>query len=118
MALTLSDHAMQHDNLFAQGVVKIFDEENPVLKFIPMVPIDGDAHKYRVEETMPGVQWRRVNEDYAESTGVIGARVEPLYILGGETFMDNFILKTQGRGRGTFDHRRTQWEMKARALSR
>ncbi len=118
MALTLSDHAVQHDNLFAQGVVKIFDEENPILKYIPMKPIDGDAHKYRVEETMPGVEWRRVNQDYNESTGVIGARVEPLYIIGGETFMDNFILRTQGRGRGSYDHRRTQWEMKARGLSR
>jgi hypothetical protein len=118
VALTLADHAVQHDNLFAQGVVKIFEEENPILRYIPMVPIDGDAHKYRVEETMPGVQWRRVNENYLESTGVIGARVEPLYILGGETFMDNFLLRTQGRGRGTFDHRRTQWEMKSRALSR
>lgn len=118
MALTLADHAVQHDNLFAQGVVKIFDEENPILRIIPMVPIQGDAHKYRVEEVMPGVQWRRVNEDYAESTGVIGARTEPLYILGGETFMDNYILRTQGTGRGTFDHRRTQWEMKSRALSR
>lgn len=118
MALTLADHAIQHDNLFAQGVVKIFDEENPILKYIPMVAIDGDAHKYRVEETMPGVQWRRVNEDYLESTGVLGARTEPLYILGGETFWDNFIIRTQGRGRGTIDHKRTQWEMKSRALSR
>lgn len=118
MALTLADHAVQHDNLFAQGVVKIFDEENPILRTIPMIGIRGDAYKYRVEETMPGVQWRRVNEDYLESTGRIGARVEPLYILGGETFMDNFILRTQGTGQGTFDHRRTQWEMKSRALSR
>ena len=109
---------MQHDNLFAQGVVKIFDEENPILRIIPMTPIKGDAYKYRVEESMPAVQWRRVNEDYSESTGRIGARTEPLYILGGETFMDNFILRTQGTGMGTFDHRRTQWEMKSRALSR
>lgn len=118
MALTLGDHAIQHDNLFAQGVVKIFEEENPILRYIPMVPIDGDAHKYRIEETMPGVQWRRVNEDYTESTGVLGARTEPLYILGGETFWDNFIIRTQGKGRGTIDHKRTQWEMKSRALSR
>src|SRR5215471_4714469 len=118
MALTLADHAVQHDNLYAQGVVKIFEEENPILKFIPMVGIDGDAHKYRVEDSMPGVQWRAVNEPYLESTGTLSPRVEPLYILGGETFWDNFIERTQGRGRGTIDHRATQWEMKARALSR
>lgn len=118
MALTMADHAVQHDNLYAQGVVKIFDEENPILRYIPMVPIDGDAHKYRVEETMPGVEWRAVNQDYNESTGVLSPRVEPLYILGGETFWDNFIERTQGKGRGAYSHRTVQWEMKARALSR
>jgi hypothetical protein len=118
MALTLADHAVQHDNLYAQGVVKIFDEENPILKYIPMTPINGDAYKYRVEDTMPGVEWRRVNQDYNESTGTLSPRVEPLYILGGETFWDNFIIRTQGRGNGAFDHKRTQWEMKSRALSR
>jgi hypothetical protein len=118
MALTLADHAVQHDNLYAQGVVKIFEEENPILKYIPMVPINGDAYKYRVEETMPGVEWRRVNQDYNESTGVLSPRVEPLYILGGETFWDNFIIRTQGRGNGAFNHKTTQWEMKSRALSR
>jgi hypothetical protein len=45
-------------------------------------------------------------------------RVEPLYILGGETFWDNFIIRTQGRGNGAFNHKTTQWEMKSRALSR
>lgn len=118
MALTLSDHAVQHDNLYAQGVVKIFEEENPVMRFMPFRRINGDAYKYRVESTMPGIQWRRVNEDYNESTGVLEPRVEPLYIIGGETFFDNFILKTQGSGNGTFDHKRTQWEMKSRSLSR
>jgi hypothetical protein len=118
VALTLADHAVQHDNLYAQGVVKIFDEENPILKYIPMVPINGDAYKYRVEETMPGVEWRRVNQDYNESTGTLSPRVEPLYILGGETFWDNFILRTQGTGAGTINHKTVQWEMKSRALSR
>lgn len=118
MALTLADHAVQHDNLYAQGVVKIFEEENPILKYIPMVPINGDAYKYRVEDTMPGVEWRRVNQDYNESTGTFAPRVEPLYILGGETFWDNFIIRTQGTGRGTFNHKTAQWEMKSRAVSR
>lgn len=118
MALTLADHAVQHDNLYAQGVVRIFEEENPILRYIPMVAINGDAYKYRVEETMPGVEWRAVNQDYQESTGVLSPRVEPLYIVGGETFWDNFIERTQGRGTGTTSHRTIQWEMKSRALSR
>lgn len=118
MALTLADHAIQHDNLYAQGVVKLFEEESPVMRYLSFQAINGDAYKYRIEEALPGVQYRAVNEDYAESTGTISSRVAQLYLLGGETFMDNFLLRTQGKGAGTFDHQRTQWEMKSRALGR
>jgi hypothetical protein len=118
MALTLADHQVQHDNLYAQGIVKIFEEENPILKYMPMVAINGDGQRVRIEEGMPGVEWRRVNQDYVESTGVIGVRQEPLYILGGEIYADNYILRTQGTGRGTYDHWQTQFEMKSRAISR
>jgi hypothetical protein len=118
MALTLADHAIQHDNLFAQGVVKMFEEESPIMRWLNFQAINGDAYKYRIEEAMPAVQYRAVNEDYAESTGTISSRVAQLYLLGGETFMDNFLLRTQGRGNGAFDHERTQWEMKSRALGR
>jgi hypothetical protein len=80
--------------------------------------VNGDGQRIRIEETMPGIQWRRVNESYLESTGVIGVRQEPLYLVGGDVFIDNYILRTQGTGNGAFDHERVQLEMKARALSR
>ena len=118
MALTLADHAIQHDNLYAQGVVKIFEEESPIMRWLNFQAINGDAYKYRIEEALPGVQYRAVNEDYSESTGTISSRVAQLFLLGGEVFMDNFLLRTQGKGPGTFDHQRTQFEMKSRALGR
>lgn len=118
MALTLADHQVQHDNLYAQGVVKIFEEESPIMRWMPWNRVNGDGQRIRVEETMPGIEWRRVNQDYNESTGTIGVRQEPLYLIGGEIFIDNFILRTQGTGNGAFDHEKTQFEMKSRSLSR
>jgi len=118
MALTLADHALQHDNLFAQGIVKILDEESPIMRWLTFKTINGDAYKWREEIGLPGVQYRAVNENYLESTGTIGAKYAGLYLLGGDMFMDNYLLRTQGQGAGTFDHERTQMEMKARAMNR
>jgi hypothetical protein len=118
MALTLADHQVQHDNLYAQGVVKVFQEVSPVMRWLGFNKVNGDGQRIRIEETMPGIQWRRVNESYLESTGVIGIRQEPLYLVGGDVFIDNYILRTQGTGSGTFDHERVQLEMKSRSLSR
>jgi Major capsid protein GP7 len=118
LALTLADHQIQHDNLYAQGIVKIFEEENPVMRYLPFNKVNGDGQRIRVEEGLPGIEWRRVNQNYAESTGTLGTRMEPLYLLGGDMFIDNFILRTAGTGSGTFDHERVQFEMKARAMSR
>jgi hypothetical protein len=118
MALTLSDHQVQHDNPYAQGVVKLFAERSPVMRYLTWNKVNGDGQRVRVEEGMPGTMWRRVNESYLESSGTIGVRTEPLYLLGSDLFIDNYILRTQGTGSGTYDHERIQWEMKARSLSR
>lgn len=118
MALTLQDHALQSSDLFEQGVVKRFVETSDLMKVIPFKKIRGDTYKYRVEEVAPGVSWRRVNEAYPESTGVIAPRVEELKLLGGDVFIDNFIRRTQATGGDAIDHRAVQYDMKARALAR
>jgi hypothetical protein len=66
---------------------------------------------------MPGIAWRAVNQTYTESTGIIVPRQEKLMIVGGEVFIDNFIVKTQTGQRGGLNAKVTQFEMKARALA-
>lgn len=118
MALTIADRAMQSDNLFVQGTVKLMVEENPILKFLPMNPIAGDAYKFRQEVDVGGAYWRAVNEDLPESTGRDVPRVEQLYLMGRDIFMDNFLLRTQRTGEGSIDQKRNQYEKAARAISR
>lgn len=38
-------------------------------------------YRYRVEEMMPGVTWRQVDEAYPESTGAIAPRTEQVLVL-------------------------------------
>lgn len=118
MALTLADHALQGTDLFEQGVVKRFTETSDLMKVLPFRKISGDTYKYRVEEVAPGVSWRRVNEAYPESTGVVAPRVEELKLIGGDVFIDNFILRTQRRGGDAFDEQQHQYDMKSRSLAR
>jgi len=118
MAYTLADFAVQHDNLFAQGVVKLLVEESPIMQWLTFKAINGDAYKWREEAGLPGVQYRSANENYLESTGTIGAKMADLKLLGGDMFVDNYFLRTQGQGASAYDIERVQMEMKARAMNR
>jgi hypothetical protein len=118
MALTLADHALQGTDLMEQGVVKRFETTSPLMKYLPFKKIRGDTYKYRQEEVMPGVSWRRVNEAYPESTGVIAPRIESLSLLGGDIFIDNFIRRTEMTGGDSISHKAIQYDMKARSLAR
>ncbi len=118
MALTLADHALQSTDPFEKGVVKRFMETSDLMRYAPFKKISGDIYRYRQEDVLPGVSWRRVNEPYPESTGLISPRAESLMILGGDIFVDNFILRTQRQGGDAFDEVAHQYDMKSRAVAR
>lgn len=118
MALTLADHAMQSTDLFEKGVVKQFVTTSDVMDLLEFKKIRGDAYKYRQEDVMPGVSWRRVNEAYPESTGLISPRTESLMIVGGDVFADDFIIQTQAMDGDGIDELAVQFDMKSRALAR
>jgi hypothetical protein len=113
MALTLLEAAkLNSGDVYKAGVMMKFAETSDILRTLPFEGISGNSLKYNVEETLPGIGFRGVNESYTESTGIINPKVESLTIAGGDLDVDKFIVDTMGG-----DQRTTQEAMKIKALS-
>lgn len=119
MAVTLRDMAVQSSDPFERGVVKRFAETSELLDVIRVKKISGLRYSYRVQDRLPGIEWRRANEGYSESTGVIVPRYEDLKTFGGRFFIDEVYLRNQRKsGRDAIDIQAEQAEMKAMAAAR
>lgn len=118
MALTIADLGEQSSDLFDRGVLKRFAETSALSQVMPWKKISGDTYKYRVQESLSGVEWRRVNQAYAESTGRIGARSEDIGIIGGEFFIDRALKRFSRTGGDSYDLVAEQATLKGMALAR
>lgn len=113
MALTLLEAAkLNSGDVYKAGVLTKFAETSDILRVLPFEGINGNSLKYNVEETLPGIGFRGVNESYTESTGIINPKVESLTIAGGDLDVDKFIVDTMGT-----DQRAVQESMKVKALA-
>jgi len=113
MALTLLEAAkLNSGDTYKAGVLTKFAETSDLLRVLPFEGINGNSLKYNVEETLPGIGFRGVNESFDESTGIINPKVESLTIAGGDLDVDKFIVDTMGT-----DQRAVQESMKIKALS-
>ncbi|MFJ1895912.1 major capsid protein [Streptomyces sp. NPDC088115] len=114
MALTLPEAAKLSTTDLQRGVIETFVQESSILDRLPLLSIEGNAYAYNEEGTLPGVQFRAVNEAYAESTGTVNQKSESLVILGGDADVDKFIVKTRGN---LNDQRAIQTRMKIKAAA-
>jgi hypothetical protein len=114
MALTLAEAAKLSEDDLQRGVLETFVQESSVLDRIPFLTIEGNAYAYNEEASLPGVEFRSVNEAYSESTGTVNPKSERLVILGGDADVDTFIVKTRGN---LNDQRAIQTRMKVKAVS-
>jgi len=113
MALTLLEASkLQSGDVYKQGVIAKFAETSEILRVLPFESIAGNALKYNIEETLPGVGFRGVNGSYTESTGIINPQTENLVIAGGDLDVDKFLVDTMGGSQRT-----VQEGMKIKALS-
>lgn len=112
--LTLTESIKLYDNPIASGVVEIFARENPVLANLPLITIAGNAYRYNIEQTLPGIAFRDFNEGYVESTGVVNPVTEKLTICGGDSDYDKALLAMQV---GSNDARAVHDGLKAKALA-
>ncbi|MFG3349217.1 major capsid protein [Streptomyces sp. NPDC048018] len=114
MALTLPEAAKLSNTDLQRGVIETFVQESSILDRLPLLTIEGNSYAYNEEGTLPGVQFRAVNEAYAESTGTVNQKSESLVILGGDADVDKFIVKTRGN---LNDQRAVQTRMKIKAAA-
>jgi hypothetical protein len=114
MALTLVEASkrLPASETLRAATIEVYARQNAILEALPIETINGNALKYNVEQALPGVAFRGVNESYTESTGVINPVTESLMIVGGELDVDNYIIRTMGA-----DQRTAQVSMKLKALA-
>lgn len=99
------------------GVIKLFDEINPIAEHAVWVGIDGNAYTYRRQESLPSVTWRGVNQTITPTYGTINPLTEKVMILDGEVRIDRALIKTQGRGEKAVDLKTSQYDMMVQAAS-
>lgn len=114
MAVTLAQAAALSQDQLQRGVLEVFVQESAVLDRLPLMPIEGNAYRYNLEATLPGVAFRSVNEAYVESTGTFNQLTEGLVIMGGDADVDRFIVQTRGN---LNDQRAMQTRAKVKAAS-
>lgn len=114
-SLTLLEAVKSGSDLLHDGVVETLIQESPLLEMLPVMTIKGNAIKHRVEGTLPTPAYRQVNATYNRSWGSDTEHFWGVTILGGEVFIDNFIINTMGN---EWDEKARQYAKFAKAMSR
>ena len=95
-SVTLLEAAKYGDDQLKRGVVETLIQESPILEMMPQTAISGNALKVQVENTLPAPAFRDVNEAYSRTHGTDTERYFGTAILGGEVFIDNYIVRVRG----------------------
>lgn len=94
-SLGLLESAKYGSTTLGRGVITTLIQESPILEMLPFTSISGNALKVTVEDTLPAPAFRDVNETYSRTHGTDTERFFGCAILGGEVFIDNFIVRVQ-----------------------
>ena len=114
-SLTLLEANKDSSNKLKRGVISTLVQESPILEMIPFMGFDGNAIEVEVEVSLPTPEYRKVNETYSRSFGGDTKRMFGVVILGGEVFVDNFILKVHSNQANA---KAKQYRKFAKAMSR
>jgi hypothetical protein len=114
-SLTLLEANKDSTNKLKRGVIATLIQESPILEMIPFMGFDGNAIEVEVEVSLPSPQFRSVNETYTRSYGGNTKRMFGVSILGGEVFIDNYILRVHSNKANA---KAKQYRKFAKAMSR
>jgi hypothetical protein len=113
--MLLIDQAKLYTNDTLQaGVIETIARESAVIEKLPFMEIAGNSYKYNLEDSLPTVDFRTVNNGYQASEGSVVQKTEGLVILGGDVDVDRFIAQVKGN---INDIRAIQTQMKAKAVA-
>lgn len=110
--LTLLEMLKRMPPSYERGVVRTIADSSDLLANLPFQNISSNAYRYNVEQAMPGVAFRGINETYTESTGIVNPVTESLVICGGEIDVDTFLVATGGP-----TERALQTDMKVKTIA-
>lgn len=111
-SVTLLEAAKFGNDLLKKGFVETIIRESPILERLPFVTIQGNALRHMEEDTLSDVTFRQVNATYTRSFGTDREHYWGTAILGGEVFVDNYIIRTRGN---LVDVKSRQFAKKAKA---
>jgi len=114
-AVTLLESSKDSSNMLKSGVVETIIQESPILEQLPMMTIVGNALESSIEFDLPNPAFRDVNETYTRSTGTDRKVFWGVSILGGEVFIDNFLVRTRGN---VVDTKARQYRKFSKAIAR
>lgn len=110
--LTLVEASKLQQDMLKAAIIEMYARAIPLFTYLEFMDIPGNAYRYNREESLPGVGFRGVNENWDDSVGVLNPQTETLVIAGGELKVDNFIVATNPAARATHEY------LKIKAASR
>lgn len=114
MAFTLIEYMKTTQSELLQGVIEKFAKTSPILELLPFKDIVGNAYTYNVEDSLPGIAFRGLNEAYDEDTGIVNPQTENLKIMGGDADTDRALQKWE---KNFGERRATDLMMKVKAAA-
>ena len=89
---TLTQYEYLDRDMILKGVVDWLVKESPMLKALPMKPIQGNSYKYNVSLTLPTASWLTVGSQIAESTGTYEQRSTDIYTMVQNAYTDKAAI--------------------------
>lgn len=106
MAMTLVEWGKTVDDPAQSAVIETLYLEEPILQLFPVDMIDGLSLVYPTEKELPSVGFRKLNEAFSESTGVVQRNVETLKAFGGDSDVDIALARNNTDVRTRYDRMR------------
>ena len=110
MGLTLIEAAKYETRIERLAVIETF-MEGELLRRLPFRNLQGGSLAFPVEQKLPRVGFRAVNEGYRRDYGVVDSGQEFVHLFGGDLDVDRSIVDLQGP-----EARAAQTEMKVRSM--
>lgn len=96
-AISLIDYANSVQTPMKKGIVQKITNESTFLKTLKFIPVNGlVGYKYNREESLGGIAFRGLNEQFAADTGIYNPQVESLAIMGGTVQTDRQLVNNPG----------------------
>ncbi|MCA3700815.1 MAG: hypothetical protein IOB84_13665 [Brevundimonas sp.] len=114
VAMTLGEYAktLPADSV-DRAYVELYAQSSDLIAAMPWETVSGGLYRYSQENTLPGIAFRGINENYTPTTGVINPQVEQTFIAGGEIKVDIALVRRHGESK-----RAQQEKMQVKALTR